>query len=100
MLPRTVTCPLEGYITPAITLSMVLLPLPFLPMRATASPGWMLNETFFSAKNSSKCSWPRISFRQYSLMVSVFSLARLNRMVTLFTSTIGVAIFSLLTNTG
>ena len=39
VLPRTVTCPLEGYITPAITLSMVLLPLPFLPMRATASPG-------------------------------------------------------------
>ena len=37
--PLTVTVPLVGYMTPAMSLSIVLLPLPLRPMSATDSPG-------------------------------------------------------------
>ena len=43
--PLTRTEPLDGYMTPAISLSIVLLPLPLRPMSATDSPGSMEKDT-------------------------------------------------------
>ena len=47
--PLTVTLPVVGYITPAISFSIVLLPLPLRPISATDSPGSILNEMSRSA---------------------------------------------------
>ena len=56
-LPRTVTSPPVGKLTPVIIFNMVDLPAPFRPMKPTDSPGYIVKDTPFSA---GCCFTPRL----------------------------------------
>ena len=90
MVPFTATSPSVGSITPAISLSMVLLPLPFTPISATASPLCMEKLTSFRAMNSVYRSFRCTIFTKNSFSVSVFSFSLRKHMDTFRTSMIGL----------
>ena len=86
MLPLTLTRPSLASMTPAMIFSMVLLPLPFWPIRATDSPRWMLKLTLSSAVKREKRSLRRTSLTMYSLSVFVRSCSMMKCMETLLAS--------------
>ena len=86
MLPRTVMVPSEGSRTPAMHLSMVDLPEPFVPTRPTTSPFLTLNEMWLRARNSLKNSSCLMALMKYSLRLLSTSEAMLKIIETSSTS--------------
>ena len=82
MLPFTVHVPFDGSSTPAITLSTVDLPDPFVPKMPNTSPFLTVNDTSSSARNSLNMSSRLARAIIYSLMLFSCSLAMLKIMDT------------------